>query len=116
MNFKKSLIILNGFVHDFAAGIWLAAMSTIWLLHRTHIAHTEIVSVINLLERQFFWASIVSMAVIMMTGAGRTFTYVDNWYGEDAEKMRRRMLIVKHIILFAVFAFGYFFIFNKAFH
>jgi len=116
MDIKKSLVILNGFVHDFAAGIWLAAIATITLLHRAHMAHNEISGVINVLERQFFWASVVAMVLIMATGAGRTFTYVENWYGPDAERMRRRMLIVKHLILFAAFGAGYFFVYGKVFH
>jgi hypothetical protein len=39
-------------------------------------------------------------------GAGRTFTYtyVGEVYGKDAEKMRRKMLIINHIVLFVVFA------------
>ena len=116
MEVKKSLVILNGFVHDFAAGIWLAVITTIVLLHRAHSAHPEITGVINSLERQFFWASVVAMVLIMATGAGRTFTYVDNWYGEDAERMRRRMLIVKHVILFGCFAAGYSVVYGKTFH
>lgn len=116
MDIKKTLVILNGFVHDFAAGIWLAAIATIILLHRAHSAHAEITGVINTLEHQFFWASIVAMVLIMATGAGRTFTYVENWYGPDAERVRRRMLIVKHAILFACFGAGYFFVYGKVFH
>jgi len=116
MEIKKSLVILNGFVHDFAAGIWLADIFAIVLLHKSHSEHPEITGVINSLERQFFWASVVAMVLIMATGAGRTFTYVDNWYGADAERMRRRMLIVKHVILFACFAAGYFVVYGKTFH
>ena len=116
MNIKKSLIILNGFVHDFAAGIWLATITTIVLLHRAHNAHPEVVGVINALEHQFFWASTGAMILIMATGAGRTFTYVENWYGPDAERIRRRMLIIKHAILFACFGAGYLLIYTKVFH
>ena len=116
MNNKKTFSILNGFVHDFAAGIWLAVITTIVLLHRAHTAHPEIIGVINDLEHQFFWVSIVAMVLIMATGAGRTFTSVENWYGPDAERVRRRMLIVKHAILFACFGVGYLFVFGKVFH
>jgi uncharacterized membrane protein len=115
MNIRKSLVILNGFVHDFAAGIWLAAISTIVLLHRAHTQHPEITGVINALEHQLFWASILAMVLIMATGAGRTFTYIENWYGADAERLRRTMLIVKHVILFGCFGAGYFFIYGKVF-
>ena len=100
---KKTLIVLNGFIHDFASGIWLAAIVTIVLLHRTHLRETELTNALNEIERQFFWGSISAMVVIMATGAGRTFTYVENWYGENAEQVRRRMLIIKHMLLFTCF-------------
>ena len=107
---------MNGFVHDFAAGIWLAVIATIVLLHRSHSAHPEIIGVISPIEHQFFWASIVAMVLIMATGAGRTFTYVENWYGPDAERLRRKMLIVKHVMLFTCFGAGYIFVYGKVFH
>jgi len=116
MDIKKSAVILNGFLHDFAAGIWLAAMATIVLLHRAHSLHPEITAVLNELERRFFWASVAAMVMIMATGAGRTFTYVDNWYGQDAEAVRRRMLIIKHVFLLVCFGAGYLFIYGKVFH
>jgi uncharacterized membrane protein len=116
MDIKKSAVILNGFMHDFAAGIWLAAMLTIYLLHRAHLSHPEITAVLNILERRFFWVSIAAMVAVMATGAGRTFTYVDNWYGADAERTRRRMLITKHIVLLTGFGSGYWFICGRVFH
>ncbi|HXE98666.1 MAG TPA: hypothetical protein VN642_19845 [Dongiaceae bacterium] len=116
MDMRKTFVILNGFMHDFAAGIWLAAMAAIVLLHRAHTTHPEITGVINVIEHQTFWASVAAMALIMATGAGRTFTYVENWYGPDAERVRRRMLIIKHVILLACFGTGYLFVYGKVFH
>ncbi len=116
MKVAKSLVILNGFVHDFAAGIWLAAIATIILLHRTHVGHPEITGVLNSIEHLFFWVSIAAMVLIMATGAGRTFTYVENWYGPDAERVRRKMLIVKHVILLACFGTSYLFVYGIVFH
>jgi len=116
MDIKKTLVILNGFVHDFSAGIWLASIATIVVLHRAHNEHPEVTGVLNALEHRFFWASIAAMVLIMATGAGRTFTYVENWYGPDAERMRRRMLMIKHVILFACFGAGYIFVYGKVFH
>src|SRR3974390_3235374 len=98
MNVKKPAVILNGFVHDFASGIWLALLFVIYLLHSAHLQEPSITRIINPLERLLFWWSVGAMATIFATGAGRTFTYVDNWYGENAERTRRRMLIIKHII------------------
>jgi len=116
MDIKKSAIILNGFVHDFAAGIWLAAIVAIAVLHDAHLKHPEVVVVLNDLERIFFWGSVGAMVTILATGAGRTFTYVENWYGPDAERVRRKMLIIKHLVLFGFFAAGYFYVYGKVFH
>ena len=116
MSIKNTLVILNGFVHDFAAGIWLAAMATIVALHRAHSGHPEIAPILNGLERRFFWVSVAAMVAIMATGAGRTFTYVDNWYGPDAEKMRRRILALKHLILIGLFLSGYVYVYDMVFY
>lgn len=116
MSLKKSLIVLNGFVHDFAAGIWLAAIVTIAWIHDAHLAEPLTTSVLNLLEQRLFWCSVAAAVLIMATGAGRTFTYVDNWYGEDAEHARRRALVVKHVVLFTAYALGYLWVWKKVFH
>jgi hypothetical protein len=116
MDLKRSAVIINGFLHDFSAGIWLANIFTIALLHDAHLQHPAVIAVLNQLERRFFWGSVVAALLIMATGAGRTFTYVDNWYGEDAEHARRRALIVKHLVLFAAYALGYFWVWGKVFH
>jgi uncharacterized membrane protein len=114
--FKKTLIVLNGFIHDFAAGIWLAAIVSIVWLHGAHLAEPSTTIVLNGLERRMFWASVAAAVLIMATGAGRTFTYVDNWYGENTEQQRRKALIIKHIVLFSAYASGYFWVWNKVFH
>ena len=116
MELKKTAIIFNGFVHDFAAGIWLAAIVSIVWLHGAHLAEPSTAVVLNGLERRMFWASVAAAVLIMTTGAGRTFTYVDNWYGEDAERQRRRALIVKHVVLFSAYALGYLWVWDKVFH
>jgi uncharacterized membrane protein len=113
---KKSLIVLNGFIHDFAAGIWLAAIVSIVWLHDAHLGETTTAIVLNVLERRMFWASVAAAIIIIATGAGRTFTYVDNWYGEDAERQRRKALIVKHVVLFSAYALGYLWVWSKVFH
>lgn len=102
---KKALTIIIGFVHDFAAGCWAATVLAIYWLSG-QIVSTEVGSVILSLKKQLFWAGIVCVIVVFATGTGRTFTYVDNVYGPDAEKRRRRLLIIKHVILFTVFGLG----------
>lgn len=116
MDFKKTAVIINGFMHDFAAGIWLATIVAIAVLHDAHLGNIAVTGILNHLERLFFWASVAAAVIIMATGAGRTFTYVDNWYGEDAERQRRRALIVKHVVLFGAYALGYLWVWGKVFH
>jgi uncharacterized membrane protein len=116
MNFKKAAVVINGFIHDFSAGIWLAAIATIIMLHRSHSTQPDVTNVLNLLERRFFWTSLAAALVIMATGAGRTFTYVDNWYGVEAEATRRNLLIIKHVILLSGFGCGYWFVYGMVFH
>jgi uncharacterized membrane protein len=114
-NIKKSLVVLNGFIHDFAAGYWLAAIVAIVVLHDIHGREPSVTAVLNHVERIFFWQSVVAGIVIMATGSGRTFTYVDNYYGDDSERIRRRMLIAKHIVLLVAFVIGYWWAFNMTF-
>ncbi len=116
MEIKKTAIIFNGFIHDFAAGIWLAAIVSIVWLHGAHLTEPSTSAILNGLERRMFWVSVAAAVLIMATGAGRTFTYVDNWYGEDAERQRRRALIIKHVVLFSAYALGYFWVWGKVFH
>ena len=116
MNLKKTAIVLNGFIHDFAAGYWLAAVLAITMLHRIHTGNPPVAPILNPIERLFFWQSVVAMLFVFATGAGRTFTYVENWYGPDAERVRRRMLIVKHLFLIGVFALGYLVVCPMTFH
>lgn len=102
---KKTLTIVIGFVHDFAAGCWASTVLAIyWLSRQTFSA--EVGAVIFGLKKQLFYTGIVCVVTVFATGAGRTFTYVDNVYGPEAEKRRRKLLLSKHIILLTVFGMG----------
>ncbi len=101
----KKLTIFIGFIHDFAAGCWAATVLVIYLLARYETTG-EVAQLINNIQQQFFYISLVFVFLVILTGAGRTFTYVDNVYGEEAENSRRKMLILKHIVLFMVFGLG----------
>lgn len=106
MKLNKKLQVLNGFIHDFSTGYWLASMITIFSLNNFQAQYRELDGQLNILERFFFWNTIASVVVIFATGGIRTFTYIDNFYGEDAEKTRRRMLIIKHVLMFLIFGAG----------
>lgn len=116
INIKKVAIIINGFVHDFASGYWVSCMVTIAILNQFQTKYLEISSQLNILERFFFWNSIGAILIIFITGGMRTFTYVDNFYGKETEGMRRRMLVIKHILLFLIFGAGSFLAYRMSFY
>jgi uncharacterized membrane protein len=103
---KKAFTIFIGFIHDFAAGIWLATVLAVWWIERA--ATPEVAHVLTPLQRQFFHIGLVSTAMVFLAGMGRTFTYayIGTVYGEESEAQRRKMLMVKHIMLLSIFGAG----------
>ncbi len=104
-NIKKAAVVLNGFIHDFATGYW-----------RFQGSYPAVAFLLTRIEQFFFWNTIGAAVIIFATGGMRTFTYVDNFYGPEAERTRRRMLVAKHIVLIAVFASGGLWAYVMAFH
>ena len=116
MELKKTAIVLNGFLHDFSTGYWVASMITIILLHNFQAQYPGLSEMISVIERFFFWNTIGAVIVIFATGGVRTFTYVDNFYGKEIEASRRKLLAIKHIILFTIFGISGYFAYGMAFH
>lgn len=104
---KRTATIINGFVHDAATGGWAATVLAVYWLHRTP-ASVELRGALDELKAQFFWIGLVCVVVVLVTGAGRSFTYayVGEVYGPETERLRKRALIVKHIVLAVVFGCG----------
>lgn len=104
---KKALTIFVGFVHDFAAGCWAATVLAVWWLR--NIEGKQGLDFFGL-KKQFFWLGLACVAVVLLAGVGRTFVYayIGDVYGSDAEKLRKKMLLIKHISLFLVFGSGIF--------
>lgn len=103
---KKFITILIGFTHDFAAGCWVATVLATYWLERKSLEYPQVLLVLEDIQRRFFYIGLACVATVLTSGAGRTFTYVSNIYGEDAEKTRKRMLIIKHVVLFLIFGLG----------
>ncbi|MCX9073223.1 MAG: hypothetical protein OIN88_00985 [Candidatus Methanoperedens sp.] len=103
---NRYLTILTGFIHDFAAGLWVSTVLVVYLLNRQAIKSPELADALLPLKTDFFYIGLVCIAVVLFTGMGRTFTYIGNVYGENAEMLRKRMLIAKHILLFVIFGSG----------
>ena len=106
---KKALTIFVGFIHDFAAGCWGATVLAVYWLHRMEMTETGLKSVFFLdLKKQFFFFGLACVAVVLLAGIGRTFTYayIGSVYGKDTEKLRKKMLMIKHSLLFIIFGSG----------
>jgi len=114
---KKALTIFIGFLHDFAAGCWAASVLAIYWLDRIAAQRPELKPALDGLERQFFRAGIACVAVVLLAGMGRTFTYahIGSVYGEDAENLRRKMLVVKHVVLALIFGSGIYWQYSMVF-
>ena len=113
---KKIAIVLNGFIHDFATGYWLSAMIALFFLHRFQSEYPAVADLLGRIEKFFFWNTVGAVITIFATGGMRTFTYVDNFYGPEAEKVRRKMLIIKHVALILTFAACGYWAWTMAFH
>lgn len=111
---KALLSVIVGFVHDLATGCWAATVVAVWYLDR-QVAGVEAGVVLAELEKGFFAAGLVCVGLVFATGAGRTFTYVPNFYGAEGEKQRRRLLIRKHVLLLIVFGSGTWWQYTMAF-
>jgi len=105
-NLKKSITIFVGFIHDFASGCWAATVLAIYWINNLQSRNPQLAEALSPLEIEFFYLGLACVAIVLLTGMGRTFTYIENVYGEDAEKLRKKMLIVKHILLFGIFGTG----------
>jgi hypothetical protein len=105
---KKALTIFTGFVHDFAAGCWAASVFATYWIDKKTFQHYEIGQIVAGLKRELFYTGLGCVAVVLLTGIGRTFTYANvlNIYGENSEELRRRMLILKHVMLLIIFGSG----------
>lgn len=112
---KKALTIFIGFIHDFASGCWGATALAIYWLDR--VSDENLRPGLAGLKKEFFYIGLVCVGIVLLAGAGRTFTYasIGNLYGDDAERLRRKMLIIKHIVLFIIFGAGIFWQYTMVF-
>ena len=111
---RKAMTVFIGFVHDLAFGSWGATVLAVFFVTHQQTG-PELAPVLSALAQRFFWIGVGCAVVVLATGAGRGLTYVENFYGEEAEASRRRMLIWKHVVLFVVFGVGLWWQYGMAF-
>ena len=102
---KDTLKIVNAYIHDFASALWLSSLLVIYLTNRfTPPSGSE--EFFLGFKKEFFYISIGSLIVILLTGIGRTILYKSGEYGEDSERRRKEILIVKHILGVIIYGAG----------
>ncbi|HAK59122.1 MAG TPA: hypothetical protein DCO77_01895 [Nitrospiraceae bacterium] len=104
---NKWLIILNDFSHDLFSGFWMSCILVLYVLDRKADAAGGLLLASELREVMalFFWLVISSLAVVLITGIMRSITYRRE-RDEDTEQVKKKMLIIKHVFLGAVFSGG----------
>ncbi|MGE5509325.1 MAG: hypothetical protein ACM3RP_12720 [Chitinophagales bacterium] len=110
---RDGAIIVNNFVHDLATGFWLALVLVSAGLRRVLAATGLLAAGRPVLGLAFRWL-LVSLAIILLTGAVRAVTYREPGVaGRDQVKLR--LLVAKHVLLGAAFLAGTFWAYRLAF-
>ncbi len=104
---KKWLIILNDFSHDLFSGFWMSCILVLYVLDWKADSAGGLLLSSELREVMvlFFWLVVSSLAAVLLTGIVRSITY-HRERDEDTEQVKKKMLIIKHVFLGAVFCGG----------
>lgn len=95
-------------------GLWISSLATIVLLSRKVGPGSEAAVAIQEVKIFFFWLSLASAAIIMISG-GLRFSYYKTESGQYG-LVKNRILIIKHIILGIIFITGTYAAYQGAFH
>lgn len=114
--FFKALIIVNNFVHDLFTGLWASSLLVIYFLDKRARAPQGLLisPALHDVMRMLFWLGVISMAVIVASGGLRLLYYRTETAGED-EKIKKDLLIIKHVLFTFVFIGGTYFSYLHAF-
>jgi len=114
---KAWLIIINNFVHDLFTGLWISSVLVIYLLGRKagFEQGTPLATSLQEVMKVFFWLGVFSILVIIITGIFRLREYKLQNSGAS-EPVKKRVLILKHILLGGVFLAGTYLAYIHAFY
>lgn len=101
-----NIILLNNFLHDFSAAGWIFCTVLLWQIMKLNIKHDVLTHEILLLIRKLM---LISAAGIVIFGLVRALAYKTYEWNAAAGDAQITLLIVKHIILAAVFGAGVFY-------
>jgi hypothetical protein len=100
--------LLNYYAHDFFTGVWGACFLVLAILHGRYggggLAAGETALVAELYAL-FLGLQVAALALVAVTGAGRSFDPSLGYRG-DAAREKRYFLLVKHAVLGTFFVGG----------
>ena len=102
----KAFFIINNFTHDLFTGLWTSAILVIYLLNKRTNEQALLAVELHAIMNVFFWLGIFSIAMILGTGLIRFVYYRPEIDG--SERIKKSLLIYKHLLLGAVFIAGTF--------
>lgn len=102
----KAFLIINNFAHDLFTGLWTSSVIVIYLLNKRANTRTHLATELHDIAKLFFWLGIFSIAIILGTGLIRYIFY--RIESDGSEKIKKSLLIFKHLLLGAVFIGGTF--------
>ncbi len=102
----KALFIINNFTHDLFTGLWTSAILVIYLLSKRAQEQALLAAELHPVMHMFFWLGIFSIGMILGTGLVRFIYYRPETDG--SERIKKSLLIYKHLLLGAVFIGGTF--------
>jgi hypothetical protein len=102
---KRTLLIINAFLHDLSTGIWAGILITILLIALKGKTIEE--------SKGFlFYIGLGALFIVLLTGLVRFWGY--RAHGTK-DSLKRRLLIAKHILLGVLFLAGTLWMYNLSF-
>ncbi len=98
-SWQQYLQVLNNFCHDLFTGVWGATWLLLYLMAKE--APPAAVGYWSDTLRRFFRLGPLSLVIVLVTGVLRTV-----WYQPRQNRVKDRLLIIKHLLLGLVFLVG----------
>jgi len=112
---KYWLIIINNFIHDLFTGFWISTITVIYLLEKKiPLIHGIPAGAFKDVMKVFFGLGIFSLLIIIITGIFRSIYYKFTNIG-TMMAVKKKILIIKHILLGLIFLAGTFLAYSYSF-
>lgn len=113
---KSWLIIINNFIHDLFTGFWVSTIIVVYLLKKqVPLVHGIPVETFRDVITLFFWLGVFSMIIIVVTGIIRT-CYYHGTSDIAMETVKKKILIIKHVLLSLIFIAGTYLAYSYAYY